>query len=559
MRFFLLALTATLVARAQFTAISASDDGRQLYVTTQFVTDGIQNPAGTPPPSRIFQIAGGNATVLLSPASRLLIAFSGPEVSADGSVFGFTINQFCSTAPCGTQDVESFLQSPTSQDLGPGTLQLSRNGQWALMIVPDDPFSGGPPGATNPPGHATLKILQTGVAVSVPLPPAGARAIASDGSVLTSTGIWKAGTLTPVQYGPATQFGAVTQVLSDDASTLVFLNPSQQLIAHDVASGSETTLSSQAFPTNLISVSVDGRYVLYSGAPALPIPGGSSLTLVADARTGQNYPIPLDPGEAMVAGVLNSTGTLAFIATNEGRIVQAALSSGQTTAVTELLPGVNYLNNVPALSPGSLTRLSASFASDVMSLQGKLLIDDQPLTVLAVDGKNLTVQIPWEVRTGSRPLDIGLRTASPFYQGINVNVIPAAFRFEPSNTGRSLFGFKFLNEDFSALAINPLPAGAILHVYATGMGPVTGTVQTGMPVPDGALIPIQGSMTCRFLPQQSNARTLFAGLAPGTVGVYQVDFQLPDEGAPVNVTGLTCTLSGLGFSTMIGASMPPPM
>jgi uncharacterized protein (TIGR03437 family) len=558
MRLLLVGFLSALCALAQFSEIAASDDGSQIYVTTTFVIDGVVNTTPLPPPERVFQVGTGQATLLVQPDNTATLAqASTPQVSGDGSVVGYTMNLFCAAAaPCGAQNVESFLKSPTAKDLGPGALQLSRNGQWALMVVPND-LAGGPPGSVNPPGYATLMNLQTGQTANVPLPPDGSRAIASDGSILTPTGVWKAGTITPVVYGsavPSVPF--LSPVLSDDASTVVYAS-FNQLISHDVASGKETAISDTP-PGDLIALSANGRYILYD---TFTFAGGAEMpeTLVADSVAGQSYPIPLDNGESMTAGILNSSGTMAVIATSEGRVVQVALAGGQTVSLTEILPPVNYLSNLIGtnFTPGSLTRLSGSVVGDVAALQGKLLMDGQAMPIVSAGGGTITAQVPWEVRTGSRSFEINLPTASPFYQSTNVNVLPAWLRFESAGTPQSLFGLKLLTEDFSALAVNPLPAGAILHAYATGLGPVNGSAQTGVPATAGALIPIQGTITCQFLPQASNAQTLFAGLAPELLGVYQIDFQLADEGVPVTVTGINCKLVAGGSTMTFRASGPP--
>jgi uncharacterized protein (TIGR03437 family) len=422
------------------------------------------------------------------------------------------------------------------------------------MVVPNANISG-PPGVATQPANAKLLDLQTGATTSVPLPPDGSRAIASNGAVLTTTGVWKDGTITPVTYrSTVPDYPFPSAILSDDGSTIIYASLTQ-LISHDIASGNETVIPGNIAP-RLFSVSASGRYVLYS---ASTFTAGQMMTqaFVADTVTGQSYLIPLDGGESLTAGALNSSGTLAFLGTSEGRAVKVSLTSGQSTALTEILPRVTYLTNLTQpVSPGSLARFSGYFTADAASVQGKLLIDGQPLQVLSAGSGAITAQIPWEVRAGTRMLQLNLPSASPFYQASSVNVVPMWFQFEMADTRQSLLGIKFLNEDFSGLAVDPLPAGATLHAYATGLGPVNGSVQTGVSVAAGAVIPIEGSITCQFLPQKSNAMTLFAGLAPSLLGIYQIDFQLADEGTPVTVTGINCTIIVDGVTGIFRASGP---
>jgi hypothetical protein len=68
------------------------------------------------------------------------------------------------------------------------------------------------------------------------------RGIASDGTVLTSEGIWKAGNTTPITLPLPIPGIGTAPTLSDDASTIVFvayLPGRYQLVARDVASGLE--------------------------------------------------------------------------------------------------------------------------------------------------------------------------------------------------------------------------------------------------------------------------------------------------------------------------------
>src|SRR5580698_10135006 len=122
MRLFLIGFLAALPAAAQFTEIAASDDGSRVYASTQFVIDGVTNPALGPTPNRIFQIAPGpqNVFAQIDPASLLPLAIAqafDPQISGDGSVSGYSISGFCAAAPCSNLNVESFLTAPALKDL----------------------------------------------------------------------------------------------------------------------------------------------------------------------------------------------------------------------------------------------------------------------------------------------------------------------------------------------------------------------------------------------------------------------------------------------------------
>jgi hypothetical protein len=46
---------------------------------------------------------------------------------------------------------------------------------------------------------------------------------------------------------------------------------------------------------------------------------------------------------------------------------------------------------------------------------------------------------------------------------------------------------------------------------------------------------------CRFSPYMQDAATLFAGLAPGLTGIYQVPFQMPAVPNPGKLNGGRCS------------------
>ena len=324
-------------AFAQFSQLAVTDDGRQLYFSSQMVLKG-----GTtaPPQSRIYRIGPDGVTLFAEKATGVPDAnnaFSSadgataPQVSGDGKVVG---------ASLGSNPREAQLLSPKALELGAGSLQLSRNGRWAL-VVPE-------PSASTPPTGATLVDLTTGQSTPVPLPPYGAsRAIASGGTVLGQEvskvaagplGLWKQGAFRPIQLPIGVGFRALA--LSDDAKTLVLstvsLNPTafrSSLVEMDLATGRITEFFSTLDNKQLavfMAVSNDGRRVLYRiGNPQ----GPDGPAYVADTTTGQSAPISLPDGELVSDGTLNGPGDLAFLTTSTGRIVKITLVSGTVEAI----------------------------------------------------------------------------------------------------------------------------------------------------------------------------------------------------------------------------------
>jgi uncharacterized protein (TIGR03437 family) len=120
-------------------------------------------------------------------------------------------------------------------------------------------------------------------------------------------------------------------------------------------------------------------------------------------------------------------------------------------------------------------------------------------------------------------------------------------QFEPLGPGEtSVLGFKAVRGDFSGLLTSQPNPGDVIVVYVVGLGPVNGPMVTGQPAPLDRTVPIQGQFNCVFYPYGPQVETLFAGLAPGLLGIYQVNFRMPPGPYPGPITGGACTYSGGG-------------
>jgi len=72
---------------------------------------------------------------------------------------------------------------------------------------------------------------------------------------------------------------------------------------------------------------------------------------------------------------------------------------------------------------------------------------------------------------------------------------------------------------------NPVAAGSAVTLYAAGLGPVTPSITAGTVAPT---TPLYNTMTETFVDVAGQfATVLFSGLAPGTLGSYQVNIQIP--------------------------------
>jgi uncharacterized protein (TIGR03437 family) len=544
---------------AQFSQFAATDDGSQVYFISPLVL--YSSPTSQPAVPRLYRIDANGVSLVAQPAingnSTGLLpnggGISNPQVSGDGKIFGYTVQDVCDSN-CSPRAV---LHVIVDQGLGPGTLQLSRNERWTLVTALF--ATTGPPPNISFVATLTDRTNNFGTQIPQALSP-GPRVLASDGTVLLTNGLWKQGQTAPLPPLPGLSY--TPQALSDNAATLIAfafvpgVQGSIQLVAINLPSDHATILAqanSSSAPVYM-AMSNDGTRALYR---VTPLASFSGAAYVADTSTGQSTPIALPAGEFVSDGTLSGDGTTAILATTLGRIVKVTLATGD---VEPLIPPTPYIAVPGELPIGSLVHLQTSYPGTAADWAGQIVLGGKPLPVLGVQPDEVNVQVPWEQAPGPAQLQINRQDGSPFQQFQPVFVSPIAPAFEPIDPGASaILPIKIVKGDWSGYQTTQPHAGDIVYIYMTGLGPVTGPVQTGVPASLTTLNPIQGTLTCTFTPQTTPAQTLFAGLAPGAIGVYQTTFQIPADPNTKPLTGMNCSLAGeasFGFQILTSGILP---
>jgi uncharacterized protein (TIGR03437 family) len=570
----------TLPAIAQFSHLSATDDGKNLFFTSHLVLKGRGSPSTAQ--GRLYRL-GPDGPAMFAEAGtfgpqqgRTVNSIVAPAVTGDGKAVGFSVQGVCSGARlCGIL----MAGAAESRNLGSGTLHLSRNGKWALLAPDFNPLS----------PEATLIELATGQRFTVPpLAFSATSPLASDGSVMVLSdrnsmsvaypaGVWKSGKFTP--FAPYQSVMIQALALSDDAGTLIFKSGRGlgQLIARDLASGRDTVLytfagqmgpgmSKPEWPV-ILGLSNNGQRVLYRVGATDATEG---LAYLSDVPTGKTQPMPLEEGELVSDGTLSGSGDLAFLVTMTGRLVKITLS---TNAVDTLIPSTPSASNFDWWAFGSLFHMRGTFSGSPADWKNRILIGGQAAPVLSLKPGLLDIQIPWSEATGSVPFRIVDSGASPFEQNEVVLARPYALNLEKANSGEpSVFGIRASNGDGSGPpAAQPGP-GDTFRLYMTGLGPVENQPPTGTAAPSPVPSPIRAQLTCSFMPHTNPIETVSASLAPGMIGVYQATFRLPANAAAATLIGASCQLCGpcdavsefpyhgrCGDACMVsGTSMPMP-
>jgi len=156
---------------------------------------------------------------------------------------------------------------------------------------------------------------------------------------------------------------------------------------------------------------------------------------------------------------------------------------------------------------------------------------DFPETGLSVPGRlffispgQLNVQVPWEL-AGLNFALMKVRiedSASTVFTLALADYAPGVFEFD--DTGSQVAAATHANGSVITSS-NPAASGETIVIYATGLGPVDKPVASGEPAPPGDVV--RTLVKARVFINGREATVEFCGLAPGFVGLYQINVRLP--------------------------------
>jgi uncharacterized protein (TIGR03437 family) len=156
-----------------------------------------------------------------------------------------------------------------------------------------------------------------------------------------------------------------------------------------------------------------------------------------------------------------------------------------------------------------------------------LTVNGQPMPIIFVSPTQINAQMPFQAIG-----DTVVVVHTPGGVSDNFNLViqpnaPAVFR---SATAGPLTNLPtILKGDTGALVTDsePVHRGDSLVIYLTGLGQVSPAVQNGLPAPGD---PLATALTApQVLLGDVSLPLMFAGLAPGEVGVYQINVRVPNN------------------------------
>lgn len=321
------------------------------------------------------------------------------------------------------------------------------------------------------------------------------------------------------------------------------------------------TWSGSAFSSGFAFLT--GQGLLLSGPQSA---AGASGVLARVALPGGSFINPTGIAEQPMASAGNSVFTRTLAPLANGNTIIALTISGFTalswnfdaaTVAPTITSIVNAASMDSAVAPGSLVSVfgnnlsPTSIATSQIPLptaigQSCLTANGQAIPMLFVSPQQINAQLPLYL-AGS--VTMTLYTPGGSSDDYFLNVQPEAPAIFQSGTAGPLTDIpsvvKASNQQLVTPS-NPIHGNDWIVIYATGLGVTSPVVAAGLPAPSAppALLVVAPEVSLGGVPLAVS----YAGLAPGEVGVYQINAQAPLKPPVGDQVPLTITQGGVTSS-----------
>jgi uncharacterized protein (TIGR03437 family) len=316
----------------------------------------------------------------------------------------------------------------------------------------------------------------------------------------------------------------------------------------------------QSSPPPTISLSQTKLQFSFTVGGALPAPqsitvsNSGSGTLTWSASSNVSW-LNLSTGTDTLTVSLNPTGLApgnynGSVSVTGSGASNSPQSIAVTLTVTAAVPSVvlsavvNAASYQAGMSPGELATLFGKNLSPVVGIESpggatsykgvSVTVDGILAPLFTVANVNGQEQINFQVPAGL-PGSGAVETVQVNNNGsigtMNVassSVQPGVFAYVPSGSSASYA--VMVKPDGSVTGpSNPVARGSTVVMYATGLGPTSPALATGQP---GPVPPANTTYVLAVEINGVDAPVLFSGVAPGFIGLNQVNFTIPGN-APV--------------------------
>lgn len=264
-------------------------------------------------------------------------------------------------------------------------------------------------------------------------------------------------------------------------------------------------------PLSLLSSQDGGWFATW--VPRTPLASGLKIHIDASEVA------PALAGSAEITGAVQANPNVPVL--NLGGVVSAAsFAAGGTPSPGEI---VSIFGASLADGKGSATSLP--FPPSLLG--ATLLIGGQSVPLVSASDGQINAVLPYTLATNTTVQLIaqhGNRLSTPIPVSI-ASADPGIFTIDQSGKGQGHIYVVDAGGQYLADSSHPAKAGDYLQIYASGLGAVDPPVEAGTATPDNPLRQVTGvGLTIGGQP----ATIKFAGLTPGSAGLYQVNAVVPD-------------------------------
>jgi uncharacterized protein (TIGR03437 family) len=285
-----------------------------------------------------------------------------------------------------------------------------------------------------------------------------------------------------------------------------------------------------------------------TAGPGGPYPQGvESINIVAALMNANGNQVQqLSVYDNPVAGVLANPSLFTYLGNGgSGNSISILQPSGPLNGpqIAGLVNAATFQQR--ALAPGSLVSLFG------MNLSGATVqFSGVPAPILYASASQLNLQVPWELLGMSNStVTVTANSISTDLESIPVGPAdPGIFSLGAPQGGQGAI------ENVAGAVVNagsPAHAGDYILIFATGLGAVTNTPQTGAAALQSPLSIVMQMTQPTATVGGVAAFVSFAGLAPGFVGVNQVNVQVPQGVAAGDAVPVTLLAGGFVSNTVI--------
>ncbi len=247
-------------------------------------------------------------------------------------------------------------------------------------------------------------------------------------------------------------------------------------------------------------------------------------------------PLLGEPGAVFTRTLAPLYGRQAMVNLTVGGITVVPWAFDTSVSVPQIQRLVNAADFTGLAAPGSLVSLFGSNlspvnqATSVLPLptalgESCLTVNGQPVPMLFVSPNQINAQLPYQIEGN---VTLILRTPGGVSDNFNLTILPAA----PSIFRTTVAGFesgvpaivRARNQELVTLS-NPIRREDTITIYLTGLGNTLPAIEAGTPA-GGSPFPVATIAPSVLLGGES-LTVEFAGLAPGQVGVYQINAFVP--------------------------------